>query len=273
MTVGRIRSLHRYPVKSMAGEDLEAALLVQRGLAGDRAYALIDRETGRVVSAKRPRLWPGILGYQARLIDASVAGDAPVVAITLPDGRTAASTDRPALDALLSRTLGRPVALSTPPPSGATFEYHWPDQPGLRYQGRLYRDEITAHEMPPGTFFDSGTIHLLTTASLAELRARAPGSRFEPTRFRANLVIETNEAAGFVENDWVGRTIRIGATVLIRVTKPCIRCVMVNLDHRGAPADAAVLAAAFGHNGGNVGVKGEPLSVGPVRVGDPVVVE
>jgi uncharacterized protein YcbX len=63
--VGRVSSLHRYPVKSMAGEDLPSAEVTPTGLLGDRAYALIDRETGRVVSAKRPRRWTGILDYRA----------------------------------------------------------------------------------------------------------------------------------------------------------------------------------------------------------------
>jgi uncharacterized protein YcbX len=62
--VGRVVGLHRYPVKSMGGESLDAVEVTPTGLLGDRAYALIDRETGRVVSAKRPRRWAGILDYE-----------------------------------------------------------------------------------------------------------------------------------------------------------------------------------------------------------------
>ncbi|MEO8450848.1 MAG: MOSC N-terminal beta barrel domain-containing protein [Gemmatimonadota bacterium] len=271
--VGRVGSLHRFPVKSMAGEDLTTAAIGGTGLRGDRVYALIDRETGHVISAKRPRRWPGLLDYHARLGEhPDGAPDLPPVVITCPDGTSMSRVPGPELDALLSARLGRSVSLTSTPPEGASFEYHWPDQPNLLYQGRLYRDELTEHVMPPGTFFDSGILHLVTSATLMELRSRVPGSRFEPRRFRPNIVIET-AASGFVENDWVGRVVRIGDAVRIRIVKPCIRCVMVNLDQAGLGPDPAVLAAAFEHNGGNVGVKGDVLSVGRVRVGDPVAID
>jgi hypothetical protein len=54
-SLGSLASLHRYPVKSMMGEALNAAQITQRGLFGDRSYALCDMETGKVVSAKNPR--------------------------------------------------------------------------------------------------------------------------------------------------------------------------------------------------------------------------
>ncbi len=271
--VGRVASLHRFPVKSMAGEDLTTAEIAGTGIRGDRGYALIDRETGRVVSAKRPRRWPRLLDYQARFSEIPGRTEAlPPLLIICPDGTSMSSDTGAALDTVLSAGLGRPVSLTSIPPEGARFEYHWPDQPGLWYQGRFYRDEVTEHVMPPGTFFDSGILHLLTLASLAELRSRVPGSRFEPGRFRPNVVIETT-ATGFVENDWVGRVVRIGDTVRTRIVKPCIRCVMVNLDQASMGPDPAVLAAAFEHNGGNIGVKGDVLSTGAVRVGDPVAIE
>lgn len=254
----------------MAGEDLPAVELTERGVVGDRAFALVDRETGRVVSAKRPRLWPGILSWSARLIDEST--DAPEVEITRPDGQVGSSVDHARVEALVSETFGRAVELARPPASGAIFQYHWPDQDGLTYHGRTYRDEITEHEMPPGTFFDSGIIHIVTTASLAAIGRMAPESRFEAGRFRANLVIDTGDATGFVENDWVGRVIGIGPDVRIRVLRPCIRCVMVNLEQPGIPADRGVLAAAFAHNDGNVGIKCDVISAGVARVGDPVTV-
>jgi len=55
MTEGAVVSLWRYPVKSMMGEELNASDLTDRGLLGDRSLALVDTETGKVVSAKNPR--------------------------------------------------------------------------------------------------------------------------------------------------------------------------------------------------------------------------
>jgi len=257
----------------MAGERVEALELTERGPLGDRAFALLDRETGRIVSAKRPRRWPGLLRYRARLLSEPSPGrPAPDVEIELPNGRVATSDDRDALDSLLSEALGRTVQLVEPPPAGARLEYHWPDEPGLRYQGRFYRDEITVHEMPPGTFFDSAGIHLLTTGSLRALGRRAPELSLDAERFRANVVIDLDGDDDFPENAWVGRVVRLGG-VRVRITRPCIRCVMVNLEHRGARADRGVLAAAFRHNDGNLGVKGEIIAPGRLAVGDPIRIE
>src|SRR5439155_24964121 len=67
--VGTIRALWRYPVKSMLGEELDAADLSEGGVVGDRAYALRDRETGKVASAKHPKLWPNLLACRAAVVD------------------------------------------------------------------------------------------------------------------------------------------------------------------------------------------------------------
>lgn len=60
-------SLWRYPVKSMMGEELNAAGLTERGLLRDRAYALVDPSNGKVVSAKNPRKWGRLLDSRAAL--------------------------------------------------------------------------------------------------------------------------------------------------------------------------------------------------------------
>ncbi len=92
--VGAVATLSRFPVKSMQGERLTAAELTERGIVGDRAYALVETETGKVMSAKNPRLGPQLLGCRAAYVEAPKAGDeSPPVRITLPDG-TAVTSDR-----------------------------------------------------------------------------------------------------------------------------------------------------------------------------------
>src|SRR2546422_89387 len=68
--VGTVKALWRFPVKSMRGEKIESAGLTERGLVGDRAYALIDTETGKVMSGKSPRLGPNLLGCRAAFVEA-----------------------------------------------------------------------------------------------------------------------------------------------------------------------------------------------------------
>src|SRR5207247_7584448 len=100
--VGTVAALSRFPVKSMQGEQLAAAELTGSGLVGDRAYALVETDTGKVTSAKNPRLGTQLLGCSAAFVEAPGLGDEPPpVRITLPDG-TAVTSDARDADAVLS---------------------------------------------------------------------------------------------------------------------------------------------------------------------------
>jgi uncharacterized protein YcbX len=58
-----VAELWRYPVKSMAGEPLQAAVLGEAGIAGDRLLAIFDAAGSVVTARTRPRL----LGHRATL--------------------------------------------------------------------------------------------------------------------------------------------------------------------------------------------------------------
>ena len=84
---GLLTAVWRYPVKSMMGEELNAAEAAADGLLGDRAYALVDSSDGKVATAKNPRKWPTLFDFRAALADSPSTGMAtPPVRITLPDG-------------------------------------------------------------------------------------------------------------------------------------------------------------------------------------------
>jgi uncharacterized protein YcbX len=107
--VGCVVSLWRYPVKSMMGEELNASEVGERGLLGDRAYALVDSSDGRVASAKNPRKWPRMFEFRAAFDDAPHRGaQMPPVRITMPDG-TSLTSDSTDLHESLSRALEREV--------------------------------------------------------------------------------------------------------------------------------------------------------------------
>ena len=118
--VGTVAVLRRYPVKSMLGEDLRASDVTWRGLAGDRALAVVHRGTGKVASAKNPRLWRSLLKL------AATASELPVQ-ITLPDGTAIARSD-PGIDAVLSGLLGQPVTRTATPPHGAVLDRADPEE-------------------------------------------------------------------------------------------------------------------------------------------------
>ena len=268
-TVGTVVALWRYPVKSMQGEELNAARMTERGLVGDRVYALVDRETGKIVSAKNPKKWAQMFDFRAAFVEAPEGcGPLPPVQITLPDGTCVTSTATE-LNSVLSQVLGREVVLESLPPKKPQLEEYWPDLEELDQ-----RDTVTDEPMPPGSFFDGAPVHLLTTAALDRLRAAYSDGRFEVRRFRPNIVIRP--AAGppsFVENEWVGWTLVIGEEVRLRIERPCPRCVMTTLAQSDLPADTGILRTAAQTNQGHVGVYATVVHGGVIRRGDAVCIE
>jgi hypothetical protein len=269
---GSVVGLWRYPVKSMMGEELNAAEVTDRGLVGDRQFAVVDASTGKVAGAKNPRKWGNFFDFRAAYVEPPERGSKlPAVRLTLPDG-TVVTSEQLDLAQVLSRALGREVSFADAQHDGeslgAQAEEYWPDMEGLDY-----RDTVTEWELPAGTFFDLAVVHLLTTATIERLRALYPEGRFEVRRFRPNIVVATRpDRQGFVENDWIGHTLAIGDEVRLRITGPCPRCVMTTLPQGDLPKDAGILRAAAQNNQANVGVYADVVKGGTVRRGDDVMV-
>ncbi|MEU8922222.1 MOSC N-terminal beta barrel domain-containing protein [Kitasatospora sp. NPDC048545] len=256
---GTVERLRRYPVKSLLGEELAEVMVTGRGLAGDRSRALLDLSTGRVASAKHPRLWAGLLGYAAA---ATADGG---VEITGPDGRDAGEAE-------LSEALGRKLVLVAERPPGATVERAVPEE--VLAHGIAAEVGFTVSELgraaPDGGFFDYAPLHLITTATL-----RATGSEAE--RYRPNLVIRT-EGEGFVENAWVGRELAIGPTLRLRVLAPTPRCAVPTLRHGPLPRRPDALRIPAERNRvvplegmpalPCAGVYAQVLAAGRIRTGD-----
>ena len=176
-TQGSVASLWRYPIKSMLGEELSAIELTERGLLGDRAYALVDSADGKAATAKNPRKWPTLFGFRATFIEPPRPGASlPPVRIILPNGSTVTS-EQADLNQVLSRALSRTVTLNAAGRGHAkpvNAEEYWPDMEGLEH-----RDTVTDFTLPEGTFFDCAVVHVLTTATLDRLHQLYPQGRFE----------------------------------------------------------------------------------------------
>jgi len=267
--LGSVAGLWRYPVKSMLGEELDVVEITGQGLAGDRAYALVDGSDGRVATAKNPRKWPRLFDCEAAFVSDPIAGARnPLVRITLPDG-TIVTSDASDRNTILSQALDREVTLEAAgsgrePGATSTSEAYWPDMEGLAHP-----DSVTEFELPEGTFFDAGVVNLLTTSTLERLRDIYPQGRFESPRFRPNLVVQTiGGMDGFVEDGWAGQTLAVGDEVRLSITRSCSRCVMTTLPQGDLPRDLDILRTIVKSNNAHVGVYASVVRVGTVRRGD-----
>jgi uncharacterized protein len=268
-STGTVVSLWRYPVKSMLGEELNSSYVTERGLIGDRSYALIDQETGKVASAKNPRKWEKLFDFRAAFIDRpQVVENIPPVRITFPDG-THIFSNQEDINHTLSNVFGRDVRLMRASLEKPSYEEYWPDIEGL-----AQREKVTDETMPPQTFFDIAVIHLLTTSTINRLRELYPEGRFEVRRFRPNIVVEsTSGEKDFIENLWVGKKLTIGEDIVLRVTGPCTRCVMITLPQSDLPKDLGILRTVARYNQVNVGVYASVLRGGTIHRGDLVRLE
>jgi hypothetical protein len=251
----------------MRGERLEQGEFTERGLVGDRAYALIDADTGKVVSAKSVRLFPDLLGCSAEFVEPpQLKGELPAVRIALPDG-TSVSSDSGDVDQVLSAFFERDVTLARAAPEDFTIDQYHPDVEDADPAGRrdavveqklgsaFFAEADVASPVPVGAFFDLFPVSLLTTSTLDQLSELEPGSSFDERRFRMNVIIDTREA-GFVENNWIGRELAIGDALRFNVALPDPRCVMTTLAQDELPRDTDVLRALVRHNRIQVGDAG-----------------
>ncbi len=290
--VGSVATLWRFPVKSMGGEQLRDVEVTERGVLGDRAYALIDKDTGKVVSAKSARLFPNLLDCKVAFVEPPRrGGDVPPVQILLPDGTTVRS-DSSEVDGVLSAYFKRNVTLGRAAPDDFTIDQYHPDVEGADPGGN--RDTVVAQKLgsalfavlgmespvPVGAFFDVFPLSVMTTSTLTRLNEVRPQSRFEPRRFRMNVIVKTDRP-GFVENAWVGRELGLGDGARINVALLDPRCVMTTLAQEDLPRDVDVLRTLVHHNTMQVGDLGQfpcagvyaTVAVqGTVRTGDHVTI-
>ena len=266
-SIGKVVSIWRYPVKSMIGEELNSSYVTERGLIGDRVYALIDQQTGKVASAKNPGKWGKLFDFHAAFIDSpQTAENIPPVRITLPDGSQIFS-NHGEIDRTLSKVLSREVSVMNSSLEKPSYEEYWPDIDGL-----AQRETVTDEAMPPQTFFDIAVIHLLTTSTIDRLRELYPEGRFEVRRFRPNIVVESaSEEKDFIENSWVDMKLRIGEEIELKVIGPCTRCVMTTLPQGDLPKDLGILRTVAKYNQVHAGVYASVHRGGTIHRGDKIL--
>lgn len=230
-TSASVVELRRYPVKSLGGESLRAVDVDERGVVGDRLWAVTDPD-GKLGSSKstgRFRRMDGLLRLTASY------DRHPEPTIGFPDGRRVAASDV-SVDGALSEHVGRAV--------------------------ELRREASTSH-------FDDGPLHLVTTATLAAL-SDAHGAEVSAARLRANLLVDVGEAEPYVEERWIGRSFVIGGDLVVRIRDRMPRCVMVDQPQDALSAAPGLLATIGRVNGTCAGVVADVVRPGRAHLDDPV---
>ena len=278
--VGIVKELFRYPVKSMLGEQLSAVDIGDTGVIGDRAYAL--RETnGRVVSAKK---WANMFEFAARYDTPPIPGELAPLSITLPDGRSI-QAQAPDASSVLSAVLGREVVLER-----AQVEQRnkgeidpttvFGDVPIEKVMPQLTQATMPdTFPLPAGTFFDSASIHVLASGTLAHMRTlvgqagqTGQDAQLDPRRFRPNIYVETEPGdEDFIEDGWMEGSLEIGDSVKIVQLQPALRCVMTTHAQTDLVRDMRILRTAAQHHNDHIGVFAAIGAPGTIQVGDPVV--
>jgi uncharacterized protein YcbX len=249
-----VSQLWRYPVKSLAGEQVSTLSLAADGVEGDRAWGILDRADGRILTGRRE---PPLLFATAR------SGSDGLPCITLPDGRELMGPGS-ATDEALSAWLGKPVTLVAAAQSEARRAEFFADATD---------DSSSAIEwtMPEGRFVDAEQLLVLTTAGLRGCAAAYPGGAWDVRRFRPNVLVEA-EGEGFIEDQWIGRTLLIGGSRLAARSR-CIRCTMVNRAQPGLARDVEIYRTLKRTHGGDAGAWSHVTQMGVLSLGDVVTVQ
>ncbi|QDM17292.1 MOSC domain-containing protein [Tardiphaga sp. vice352] len=240
--IGRIAEIWRYPVSSLAGERVASASLTMDGVVDDRQFGLIDGETGLPAAPEKHARWRTALHLQAH----SIAGQLPT--ITFPDGLCRPVDDR-ALNGLLSDYFGFDAVLAAHEAIDGYTDF---PRTGQR------------HPHFP--------VHVLTTASLRRLAEVRQTDAIDVRRFRPTVLIETVQATGFVEKNWIGQSLRLGA-VGLRAEEETTRCGITFIAQPGVEDDPEVLRSILRHNKRHLGINCTVDVTGTLNEGDDVFID
>ena len=283
MTLGKIASVHRYPVKSMKGETIDEAYVGKNGIPGDRAWAVRDEVRGGIRGAKKI---PGLMEFSAHYESPPGAEGSSIATITFSDGARMRTGDQ-SINARLSSELDHEVSLWPLMPEDQLDHYRRgaPDTEDFEKELReifgrteeeplpdlsVFPPELLEYESPPGTYFDAFPLLILSRKSIETMGERQPGSRFDLRRFRPNFLVEdTLELEDFPEETWEGSRLQIGSAVL-KAELVCPRCVVTTQSFDDLPRDPAVMRALVRENGGNLGLYASVEQPGKISVGDSI---
>jgi hypothetical protein len=268
----------------MQGEKPASVELLEKGIEGDRNWAVRDEKRGGLSGAKR---FPDLMRFSSTLVEDLSSDGSREAEIVFPDGQRRSSSD-PALAKHISEALGQEVTFWPLLPEEEVDHYrlgapvHSDIETELRaIFGRtdeeslpdlsIFPPETFQFASPPGSYYDVYPLHVMTSASLSTLQERAPESVMDVRRFRPSILIgEAESGDPFPEAAWCGKRLGLGEAE-IEIVSECPRCVMTTHGFGDLAKDPSVMRALVRENNGNLGVYAKPIKTGRIQVGDPVV--
>src|SRR5256886_9941338 len=256
--VGKVESLWRYPVKSMRGEELDEMFAGYAGVYGDRLFAF--------ESSASPKGFPFFTGRDQRQMIRCRARFRNPETAARPVNLDEAVKLSPNLNPISADASELMVDIETP--DGKSFVI---DDPALidhlragigeNHQLKLLRSDKAMTDCRPLSIFAVQT---------AKKLGEEAGMNVDKRRFRANVFVDLTNADGFAEDEFVGKSLRIGSKVTVAVLQRDARCMMITLDPDTAEKTPAILKAVAQAHEGMAGVYGAVLVEGTIRKGDPV---
>ena len=129
-----------------------------------------------------------------------------------------------------------------------------------RHELTLLRSDRSMTDCRPISIFSIQTVRQLS---------KEIGTNLDKRRFRANLYVDLVGNA-FGEDQFVGRTLRIGAKTTIAILQRDARCKMITLDPRTAQPNPEVMQRLARDHEGQAGIYGAVLVEGTIRPGDEI---
>lgn len=257
--VGRIESVWRYPVKSMRGEELQEAFVGFSGVYGDRIYAFRSSTAPKGCPYLTASAHQAMLLYRPRYQHPERA--------TKPDNLAEAEAIAPGLTPMYGGPSDLMVDVETP--AGDRLPIDDPRLIKLLREGLRDTPELTLLRSDRA-LTDCRPVSIISIQT-AEQVSRESGITVDKRRFRANIYVELETGNAFGEDDFVGRTLRIGAKTAISVLERDPRCKMITLDPDTAQPNPEVMRRVARDHGGNAGVYGAVLIEGTIRPRDEIV--
>ncbi|AQQ53421.1 MOSC domain-containing protein [Planococcus lenghuensis] len=241
MRVGTVKEIMRHPVKSFAGEKIGSTRIMEYGLYGDRSHAFIDhnnREKYLTITQ-----FQEMVRYQARFSGEESMDGYPEVEVETPEGRILNWTDD-TLRLELERKSGR----------------------------SLSPVQFTPAAVPIGAI-ERAPIHIVSTASIAEMERLWGEDSLDWRRFRPNLLLAFDDKTPFLEETWYGQELRIGQEAVIRLEQPCDRCMIITVDPENGNRAPSLLKTVVKERRKHFGIYASVIKTGDIQAGDPILLK